>query len=163
MRWLCTARGSWTLPLQGFALALAFLFLPTLTTAQTQTVRANTPLKATFSPSPDAVTGYRCFLNGKQIAEVPATARECELGSVTPGDYLAEVLAFNQFGESPKVGASFTAGVPPGPPSGVEVEVVTTAVFRVQPNPDGSLAVNVVRVGSDVSQVSTTAAPSTDR
>lgn len=134
------------------------LLLPSLSSAQ-QTVQANKPLTGTFTPSPDMVTGYRCYLNGKLVDTVSATSRSCSLPAVPAGSHLAEMTAFNGFGESVKIQAPFTAGDSPGPPGSFVITVTTTTALNVQPQADGSLAIDVVQVGASVSR---TGSPSPD-
>lgn len=130
---MCLSAGSSIRPRLRFALALAcLLLLPTSLQAQTP-VPANTAVRGVFNPSPDASAGYRCYLDGKLTQELPATARQCDYPPLPPGTYEAAVSAFNAFGESAKLTASFVTGLPPIQPSDFRIEVATATVLRISP------------------------------
>jgi hypothetical protein len=90
---------------------------------QTPTVEANKPLKAAFDHDGLNVTSFLVLLSGKQVAEVPATARvggvvTVDLAALAPGAYTiiavarnAPVAPFTDPTDSPSVAYAFEAHV----------------------------------------------------
>jgi len=68
--------------------------------AQTPSVAALTPFKVAFDHDGLNVTVFRLFLSGKQVAEVPATARvggvvTIDMAALAPGAYTLVAVARN--------------------------------------------------------------------
>lgn len=116
---------------------VCLLTLAAPSVAQTNPVAAGQPFTVSWdaNPAADNVTVYRCYVDKTKVgSDIPVTSpRRCVVPSQTPGTHVVEVSAVNAWGEGARAALTASAGTPPGPPSGLRIEVTQTATINVAP------------------------------
>lgn len=114
----------------------------------------NTPLTAVFTHTGQGTDGYRLYLDGKQVAEQPASTLangEVRLpipAIATAGTHSLEASAFNAAGETRSPAMAFFVGAPPAP-GPVRIETTTRTVHIGERQPDGSLALRLESITTE--------------
>lgn len=99
-------------------------------------VPAGQALTAEWSHDGANVAGFRCVVDGTEVASVAASARSCSVPAQADGDHTLVVEAHNQFGKA-SMTVPFVAGRPPGAPSNPRIRVETTTAMTIEIPPDG--------------------------
>jgi hypothetical protein len=135
------------------ALFLVVLFLAAPAFAQSAHP-LNTPLTAVFTHPGTGTDGYRLYLDGTQVADLPVAAlANGEVRLPIPaipaaGTHSLEASAYNTAGETRSPALAFFVGAPPAP-GPVRIETTTRTVLVFDPQPDGSVKPRLESVTSE--------------